>query len=544
MDAVQEGTEGAGADAGPGHRWWVPARATVLVLVIGLVVTASLAASARAIQHSNEDRLLRQRAQSAGLILTARLPTITSPLSAAAEVAEATGGDAGQLRTYLSPQVGPTTATRFDYVSVWPAGGGGRPIFEIGTPLGGTGGDGAVARWLAGRPISSAAAQVRNLLRARVPGLGYAVASARPHHAYVVYAEVALPPDRLSRTHDDPTFASLDYALFLGTRERTSQLLTTSRAGLPHHGRRDFEVEPFAGTHVLVVAYARGNLGGTLMARLPWMIVLAGVAATLGFAQLAERLIRRGEVARQLAAENAGLYRDQRGVAETLQRSLLPRALPTFTDLEVGARYQPGVEGIEIGGDWYDVVEVTDDRTLLVVGDVSGRGLEAGAVMASLRYAIRAHATQGDRPGTILDKLGTVLHVVRDKHFATVLCIEVARADGTLRVANAGHPRPLLIDGQGSRFVDAPVGPPVGVAAGRPYAEHTLQVAAGSTVLMFTDGLFERKGEPIDVGMERVRAAATGVEGPLDALLSTVLTTMTGDRAADDTAILGVRWRG
>ena len=104
----------------------------------------------------------------------------------------------------------------------------------------------------------------------------------------------------------------------------------------------------------------------------------------------------------------------------------------------------PGVDGVDIGGDWYDVIDVGGGQVILVVGDVSGRGLRAATEMASLRYAIRAYAAQGDPPEVILSKLSRLINLVRDGHFATVLCGLVNVAERRVTFANAGHPSPLL----------------------------------------------------------------------------------------------------
>ena len=147
------------------------------------------------------------------------------------------------------------------------------------------------------------------------------------------------------------------------------------------------------------------ELGGTLLARLQWLLLGFGLVLTVGAAALTERLVRRREQAQRLADqlgvvadENARLYAEQRTVAQTLQHSLLPETLPETPELTVRARYIAGVAEIDIGGDWYDVIELDNGNVLFVVGDVSGRGLRAATVMASLRYAIRAYAAQGDDP--------------------------------------------------------------------------------------------------------------------------------------------------
>jgi serine phosphatase RsbU (regulator of sigma subunit) len=273
-----------------------------------------------------------------------------------------------------------------------------------------------------------------------------------------------------------------------------------------------------------------------------------GVLFTLGAAALSERLVRRREQAVELAAElrttaeeNARLYAAQRSVAQTLQHSLLPEILPEIPGLTVGARYIAGTADIEIGGDWYDVMHLDDGSVMFVVGDVSGRGLEAGTIMAGLRYAIRAYAAQGDDPATILTKLAHLISIGDDGHFATVLCgvIDVERHVVTL--ANAAHPAPLLINGQTS-FVSTSVGVPIGVDAVRPYDAVTITVPEAATLLVFTDGLVERRGEIIDAGLERLRETADQVHASLEELLEDLTASLPPDGPADDTAILGVRW--
>ncbi|MCU1358181.1 MAG: Two component signal transduction histidine kinase [Acidimicrobiales bacterium] len=543
MKVVQAGeSNGRRATQANPRPWWLLHRLTLLVLVLGFAVITSLAVAAWAIHSSNENRLLHQRVSEASLLLTSGLPTIASPMNAAAEVAESTDADPAKLQAFLASSVGSAPGQRFYTLSVWSATKPGRPIVELG-PNHLSGADlGSARRFLAASP-GTTTLRVQDLLDARRPSLGYAVASARPGHRYVVYARTMLPADRTQRTQSASAFSGLNYVLYFGAKEDPTRILTASAPNLPTHGRRASQVITFVDTRLRLVMYPKGDLGGPLMARLPWLIIIVGVATTLGFGLLAERLIRRRELAQALAAENDQMYQGQRTVAETLQRSLLPDVLPDLPGLEFGARYEPGVEGIEIGGDWYDVVDIDEDRVLLVVGDVSGRGLGAGAVMASLRYAIRAHATQGDGPAEILEKLGTMLNVVRDKHFATVLCIEIDRKAHTLRIADAGHPAGLLLSNGDARFVDVAIGAPIGVATGRPFQETVTTIPPEATLLMFTDGLFERRGEPVDEGMERLRTTSTGIDGTLDELLSAVFDRMTGGVASDDTALLGIRWR-
>ena len=167
--------------------------------------------------------------------------------------------------------------------------------------------------------------------------------------------------------------------------------------------------------------------------------------------------------AEQLAEENRHLYGEQRNVSLTLQRSLLPRALPTIEGVEFAARYIPGESGIEVGGDWYSAIAIDDHRFAFVVGDVSGRGLAAATIMAGLRYTIRAYAAIGYSPERILQMAAKEINIDTDRHFATVLVGVVDNDRREITMANAGHlPALVLSDGR-SEFVEVPVGVPLGV---------------------------------------------------------------------------------
>src|SRR5690606_20965226 len=145
-----------------------------------------------------------------------------------------------------------------------------------------------------------------------------------------------------------------------------------------------------------------------LLRALPWLIAIVGSVLVLAFALLTQRMQSAGARAARLAEENAKLADEQQLVAKTLQQGLLPQTLGVHPQVSAAQRYQAGVEGIEIGGDWYDAV-VVGDRVVLTVGDVSGRGLPAARVMATMRLAIRAYAAQGDDPGQILTGLNALL---------------------------------------------------------------------------------------------------------------------------------------
>ncbi len=365
----------------------------------------------------------------------------------------------------------------------------------------------------------------------------------------VVYAENPLPRSRRASIQSNSAFSDLNYALYLGRVQRPSQLVLTSVRHLPLSGRTAVDSVPFGDAALTLVVAARRPLGGTLPERLPWIILIVGLvlsvgaaAGTLGLVERRRRAERLAIRLDQIASENRRLYAEQRNIAQTLQHALLPEAMPGIPGVETGARYQAGEQGVEIGGDWYDLISLDDRRALLVVGDVSGHGLRAAATMASLRYAIHAYAMEGIAPPEILSKLSRLLNVGSDGQLATVLCMAVDVPGSRITVASAGHLPPLLIsDGEG-RYVRGEVGLPIGVDRGARYTSVTASAPPGATLLAFTDGLVERRGEDLDQGLARLCDAARVNHSGLEQLLERLVSEVRPDPAVDDTAIVGLRW--
>jgi PAS domain S-box-containing protein len=241
-----------------------------------------------------------------------------------------------------------------------------------------------------------------------------------------------------------------------------------------------------------------------------------------------------------LAIGNARLYEREHGIVETLQRSLLPTRLPRLPGLSIAARYRPG--GADVGGDWYDAIEL-DDGIGLVMGDVVGHGIDAAATMGELRHALRAYALDGLPPGAVLAKLSRLVGQLKDDRITT-LVYAVIDADWTqVRFASAGHLPPLLLEPDGSaEFLWEGRSTPLGVPIDGDYEEGTARLADGSTLILYTDGLVEVRGEDLLHGLERLRHAVR--EGPTepDALCDHVIDSLLGGRAAsDDVALLALR---
>lgn len=517
-----------------------PAAVAAAVAAVGAVITIVLTWATVAAYDQNEDSLVAERVDQGAAVLMAAVPSIDLPLAATARLAEGSLGGSPEevLQATLGSQVGPDL--RFQSASIWRAGDP-APLGELGAPAA-LAGDPDQLQAFFTRAVADGGLVVRFETNGDVPRLGYAYAGAdTPGGPLVVYAEQELPGDRTDVPRTDDAFAEVDYAIYLGTERDPDLLLAASAAHLPLRGRVAEASVPIGDENLLLVMRSRGDLGGTLLPRLPWVSALSGTAITLGAAVLSHRLQRRRRAAEALATENAHLYAAQRQASVELQQSLLPGQLPTVAGVEIVARYSAGVAGTEVGGDWYDALP-QGDRLVAVVGDVSGRGLAAVSVMASVRHVTRALAAHEDEPAQVLTKVAEVVQGEGQGHFVTLACGALDIAGHRLTVAAAGHPPPLLVaDGEAS-FVEVPVGPPVGSALAATYGAVTVPVPPGATVLFFTDGLFERRGEPIDVGLERLRSSAAGRTGPLGSVVDGIVEDLTHGEAADDLAVLAIRW--
>ena len=515
-----------------------------VVVLIGVVVTAALALGARNVHENNEQRLLDQRIREVGAVLGAAIPSLQASLSSIATLATVTNASPSTFAEVAQPIV--TAQQPFDSVGVWEVqpGGSYRRVLHVGKVSELETLPPARQAELLGRAAGKPTFAVVDLLGGARRRLGYAYAGEAPGARYVVYGERTLAKDRKATVAEDSAFSDLDYALFVGTKPVGAQLIASSTGGARLAGPTGSTSVPFGDAHLLIVVSPRNELGGTLLAALPWILGAFGALCTAAAALTVWRLSRRRNEAEQLAFENQRLYADQRSVAQTLQQSLLPQTLPEAPGLEFGAIYAPGTEGIDIGGDWYEVVARSDGTAVVVVGDVSGHGLDAATMMASLRFAIRAYAADGDGPAAILGKLTHLVNVGRDGHFATVLCGVVDPAARTATWADAGHPHPLVVADDESRFVPVPVGPPIGVVAGAEYRETTEALPADGLLLLYTDGLVERRGETIDVGFDRLADAARRIDvEPLADALFSVVRRAIPDGCDDDAALLGIRWR-
>jgi len=229
-------------------------------------------------------------------------------------------------------------------------------------------------------------------------------------------------------------------------------------------------------------------------------------------------------------------------IAETLQRSLLPDRLPEIPGVLLAARYLPATSDLEVGGDWYDVVQLPNGSLALAIGDVAGHGLRAASTMGQLRMALRAYALEEGSPSQVVGRFRRLVRVLVPD-IVTLIYLVFDPESGTLRFANAGHPPPLLVDGDGqTSYLEGGLGPPLGAIAhpGQDIDAAT-HLDAGSTLLLFTDGLVERRGASILDGLTRLKTLAADPGEDLEALCDQLLSAMVTDEVSDDIALLALR---
>jgi PAS domain S-box-containing protein len=244
------------------------------------------------------------------------------------------------------------------------------------------------------------------------------------------------------------------------------------------------------------------------------------------------------------ALDRAGLFEFQRSVASTLQRAILNSLPDAPADIAVAARYVPAVAELSVGGDWYDVVALDDARVAVAVGDIVGRGINAAAVMGQLRSALSALARTTDSAVEAVARLDRFAHGIDGAKATTLLYGIVDAATGTLRYTSAGHPPALVVDRDGTaHFLDGGRGWPLAVAEpARPRPEAVATLTPGSTILLYTDGLIERRNERLEDGLRRLaQAAASRAALPVEQLCDELLDELVGDAHADDVALVALR---
>ncbi|WP_445280049.1 SpoIIE family protein phosphatase [Streptomyces sp. DSM 118148] len=263
-------------------------------------------------------------------------------------------------------------------------------------------------------------------------------------------------------------------------------------------------------------------------------------------------------VARMLAQalNRAGAADTQRELTEGLQRSMLPSLGPEIPGMTVAARYIPTGGGLQVGGDWYDLIPLPAGRFALAIGDVQGHDVRAAGLMGQLRIALRAYASEGHRPDAVLSRAARFLHgITHDEHmtdlrFATCLYVEADPATGVLEIARAGHPHPAIRMADGTVMMRPTAGGvPLGVDPDADYPTTRFTLEPGETLMLCTDGLIETGGHDMESGWRRIRAILEDHRGDLESMADALVQGVHGpsshhttgplaDRREDDIALL------
>ncbi|MEU1684944.1 GAF domain-containing SpoIIE family protein phosphatase [Micromonospora sp. NPDC005707] len=355
----------------------------------------------------------------------------------------------------------------------------------------------------------------------------------------------------------------VDTAAILLLDVRAQQLVATAARGLEEEVRQGFRV-----------SIGRGFAGQVALTRRPVIVqtvtsdnVVNPVLLEIGLQSLlGVPIMARGELVGvlhvgtlsprqfnledvrllELVADRVSLASSARAntldqtAALALQRSLIPAELPQLPDLELAGRYVPG-HASGVGGDWYDVFNLPSGWLGVVVGDVSGHGLQSAVVMGRVRSALRAYALVSDDPAEALTLLDRKVVHFEAGSLTTALYAMISPDRETLHVSVAGHPRPVLaLPGRPNALLDARIDPPLGTG-GRSRVRHTTRVdfPPGSVLVAYTDGLVERRGELFDAGVARLTAAVP--LAPVDTVTATVMAALDTEHPTDDIALLAVR---
>ncbi|NUR09673.1 MAG: SpoIIE family protein phosphatase [Nocardioidaceae bacterium] len=353
--------------------------------------------------------------------------------------------------------------------------------------------------------------------------------------AHVDPEKVALAEELQRRFPPEPDSGSGTYQVFRTGRSELTRYVTDEMfdAMVPDEEQRRLVKALDLRSAILVPLKVKDRVLGVVT----WVTGEAGRRYTEQDLVFAEDVAGRAAV----AIDNAQLHTELRQMAVRLQRAVLPAALPEIAGWELAAHYSPSGR-LDAGGDFYDVIRLEDGRVVVFVGDVMGHGVHAAAAMAQMRASIRAVAAVDADPALVVAKLDRLFETYDFDQLVTMVYAVIDPAADELVLVNAGHPVPMIRDADGAvRSLPDTEDRLLG-AGSVPRRDLTVPFGPGETLVMFTDGLVERRGEDIDVGLARLtEALATAPDGPAHDLLLRLVDEV-GDRTReDDVAILAIR---
>jgi serine phosphatase RsbU (regulator of sigma subunit) len=371
--------------------------------------------------------------------------------------------------------------------------------------------------------------------------LGFALGPPATPPGTVVYRQTTLGKLGPPRSVDTKPFGEVRVAVYNGLTPQTSAAVISTAPALPLRGRVVSKRLNAGADDWLLQVRAVHPLVGATTAAAPWFVLGAGLL-------LCAFVTATAEVESRRRANAIALYRNEHRLAEGLQRSLLPD-LPIVAGLDIAARYLPGTEGLQVGGDWYDVFTLDEGRIGVVIGDVVGHDISASATMSRVQAALRAYAFRIADPAVVLDRLDMLIETFQSERLVTMFYGVLGPADSSgareFWYANAGHPPPLACrPGGGVDELDGGASMLLGVAAGPEGSRSSarIRLPAGSTLMLFTDGLVEVPGESLTDSLARLKASAAKCgEVPPDELCDRLVAGLPDTELRDDVAIIALR---
>ena len=512
---------------------------TLIALLISLAITGAVTWAIHLAVRDQEHRLLNERTAELGLVFNSAVAAIGPTLSEQGTVLRVTHNSVAAYQDAADTAVKITRGQNtFAWLRPQRNGAGFVVVAASGQSL-------HPGEVITDQRVQSlqAALSTKLVVPTRVIGaarlLGFALGPPAAPAGTVLYRESALGPVAPPRQVGTAPFSELDVTLYATPDVDPAQVLVSTTKQFPLRGHTHNQPIEVGTTKWLMSVRARTPLVGSLTNDAPWFALAVGVLGSLLIAAVVDVSARRRNAA-------IALYEAEHQVAETLQRSLLPR-LPSIAGLDLAARYLASGAGQQVGGDWFDVFPIKDGRVGLVVGDVIGHDLNAASEMSQIRSALRAYAVDGDSPAQVITRLDRLVDALRLTQLVTVFYGVLDPADDagsrTLRYSNAGHLPPMLrraeghvetVSGGGSAVLGAPI-----------TIEHTegeISVDRGDVLVMFTDGLVEVPGGSLDDGLARLADAVADQTGPdADAICEHVLAGVSGRKLRDDIALLAVR---
>jgi hypothetical protein len=529
------------ATPGGDRRVFVLRTASVAALVLALAVTAVLSWATHVVVHDQEHRLVKERAGEVGLLLTSAIGAIPSELAAQGGILQATHGSRAAYEHSATATVaaGPGHLS-FAWLRPQPSGSGFVVIAAAGANL-------HRGEIITGTRAATfrAALRAKQMVATPVMGtgrtLGFALGPPGAPAGTVLYRESALGPVvSPPRQASTAPFAELDVVLYGAPKADSRQVLVSTTRHLPLSGDVTTQALPVGASSWFLSISARRPLVGSVAANAEWLVLFGGILASLLISAVIASAASRRDAA-------MALYEGEHQIAETLQRSLLPK-LPNLPDLELAARYLAAGAGQEVGGDWFDAFPIAGGRVGLAIGDVIGHDLTAASAMAQIRASLRAYAVDGASPAAVINRLDHLVDALGLTQLVTVFyaVLEPVEADGSrlLRFTNAGHLPPLL------REPNGPVRPLAGgdsILIGAPidvnHSEAEVRMQPGSMLLLFTDGLVEVPGVPLGETLDLLASnvALRDDSTDVEAMCDHVLATTTDRERRDDVALLVVQ---